>query len=246
MIAADPVPVRLLVRDAPRSLAVLSAEHGDGWGIATHADGRWIVRKSTSRAAGCALFDEAAANARARLVIAHVRQKTVGETSLVNTHPFQRGRFVLAHNGTVGAAARLPSRVSAERMREVDGDTDSERLFAFLLTRVDDAGDVESGLRQAAAELVAISDVGAATFLFSDGEALFAFVLGRSLFVLDRVPEARGGASRRTPAVIVASEPPTPEPWRAIEPATLVRIDAPLRQPAFDVTLARDVPPTLR
>lgn len=227
VIAASPMPVRVLMRDAPRSLATLSAEHGDGWGVATFAEGRWHVRKAPSRADGCALFDAVASETRAHLVIAHVRQKTVGESSLVNTHPFERDGLVLAHNGTVRATARLAVRTSSERSRQIEGDTDSERLFAFLLTRIDEARDVASGLHAGVRELCAIPDVGAATFLCSDGRTLFAFVLGRSLYVLDRVPDARVGASRRTPAVLVASEPPTSEPWRAIEPGTLVPIAAP-------------------
>lgn len=223
VIAAAPVPVRVLARDAPRSLAALSAEHGDGWGIAMHAGHGWDVRKGTSRAAGCPVFEEAA-EARARLVIAHVRQKTVGETSLANTHPFERRGHVLAHNGTVRAAEQLRARASAERVREIEGQTDSERLFAFLETRIDERGSVEEGLREGVRELLALPDVGAATFLFSDGRDLFAFVLGRSLFVLDRVAGDRAGASRRTPAVLVASEPPTREPWRPLEPGLLVRL----------------------
>ena len=74
------------------------------------------------------------------LLVSHVRRKTVGETSLVNTHPFERGRWVFAHNGTVEDVAWLRAQTSRERLAEVRGETDSELLFAWLLTRLDDAG----------------------------------------------------------------------------------------------------------
>src|SRR5438477_7603822 len=98
LAAARPIAARELLRDAPRSLAALSREHADGWGVALYADD-WSIHRGTACAARCTRFDAIADAATARLVIAHVRKKTVGPTSLANTHPFRRGRFVFAHNG---------------------------------------------------------------------------------------------------------------------------------------------------
>lgn len=36
-----------------------------------------------------------------KFLIAHVRAKTVGKNSIENTHPFNRGKYILAHNGTL-------------------------------------------------------------------------------------------------------------------------------------------------
>src|SRR5512135_1257477 len=98
MVAARPVPVRELLRDAPRGLRALSLEHADGWGVAVHGGGGWLVHRGTSCAARCERYDQVSASVEARLVIAHVRKRTVGEVSLANTHPFQRDRLVFAHN----------------------------------------------------------------------------------------------------------------------------------------------------
>lgn len=220
IVAARPIALRALLWDAPRSLAALSNEHRDGWGIATHAGGAWSVEKSERCAAGCASYDRVASSTKATLAIAHVRQKTVGETSLANTHPFRRQRFVLAHNGTVNAVRSLERRSSAARLSEIEGQTDSERLFAFVMTHVDEAGDVERGVLDAVSELRRTRDVGAVNFLFSDGDTLYAHRLGRTLFVLER-----GDGSRRTRSVAVASERLTDEAWCEVEQGALLRID---------------------
>jgi predicted glutamine amidotransferase len=215
LVAAYPIRVVDLLRDAPRSLRQLSNEHADGWGVAIEAGGAagWQIHRSIACAARCPRFDAVVEGVEARVLIAHVRNKTVGEASLANTHPFQRGRFVFAHNGTVRADA-LVARSSAARLAEIEGGTDSERLLAFLLTRIDEAGEVGRGVAAAVRELHAIAELGAASFLLSDGGKLYAHRFGRTLFVLDRGD-----------ATLVASEPLTGEPWREIAEGGLVVID---------------------
>lgn len=225
LVAARPVPARELLRDAPRSLRTLSNEHPDGWGVALRTPDDWIVHRSTECAARCARYDELVDQVATRLLVAHVRQKTVGDAKLANTHPFRRGAFVFAHNGTVRAVGELVARSSPARLAEIEGDTDSERLLAFILSRVDAAGDVERGVVAAVAELHAVhavTDVGSATFLLSCGERLYAHRFGRSLFTV-----VRHGAqeARRTAAAIVASERLTDEAWLELPERALVAID---------------------
>jgi predicted glutamine amidotransferase len=117
LVSAKPVSQRALLVDAPRSLGALSVEHPDGWGLALSDGEAWTLHKSVRAAAACELYERVAREARASLAIAHVRQKTVGETALENTHPFVRGRFVLAHNGTVKATATLSEHSSAREAR---------------------------------------------------------------------------------------------------------------------------------
>jgi glutamine amidotransferase len=242
LVAARPVPARELLRDAPRSLRTLSNEHPDGWGVAlrtaTAADVDWMVHRSTECAARCTRYDELVDQVATRLLIAHVRQKTVGEAKLANTHPFRRGRFVFAHNGTVRAVAALVARCSPARLAEITGDTDSERLFAFLLTRIDEAGgDVARGVVRAVGELHALppDELGSATFLMSCGERLYAHRFGRSLFTLVRHGAAE---SRRTAAAIVASERLTDEAWLEVPERALVAIDIDLARDAVVQPLA--------
>lgn len=210
LVAASPVVTRRLLRDAPRSLWALSREHPDGWGVAIREGAEWIVHRGTASAQTSPDYDALVRETRARVMIAHIRQRTVGETSLLNTHPFRRGGYVFAHNGTVKRLAALDAQTSVDRRAEIAGDTDSERLFAFLATRVDEAGDVERGLSEAVRELQALGELGSASFLFSCGTKIYAHRFGRPLHVLVRHTE---GDARRTPTVVVASEHLTDEVW---------------------------------
>jgi predicted glutamine amidotransferase len=230
VLSAEDIDHDSLLLRSTRSLATLSVEHPHGWGVAVRErTGDWSVHRSISRAGDDPLFHDVATNARSRTLVAHVRRRTVGALSLENTHPFRRGRWVFAHNGTIPEAQTLTRRISARRRREIEGETDSELLFALLLTVIDDVGAtegvqcaptrvVDAALVKAMAEVTARS--GAATFLCSDGDVLYAFRHGRTLHVLERAASAHEAA-----AVLVSSEPLTDEPWRAVAEGTLLRVD---------------------
>lgn len=265
IVASEVTEFAVVLKEAPRSLARLSREHPDGWGIAAHGGpdtgsmpppsessvrvGGWRVHKGTQPAGECIRFDQVAKRSAGTVLIAHVRQKTVGPTKLENTHPFTQDGWVFAHNGTLVDHASLRKKSSAARLGQIRGETDSEVLFAYFLSRLDEAGLTQVGRCEAArahatrilalstAELRA-SSVGAFNFLLSDGASCFVHRFGRSLFLLERSPsdpvrERRdfAGATLVTPwtqrrqAVLVASERMTDEPWREVPEGTLLRID---------------------
>jgi predicted glutamine amidotransferase len=218
------VPVSECLTTAKRSLSVLSREHPDGWGVALHSrtSAGWRVHRSTERAHACGEFRRVAEEGAAEVVIAHVRQKTVGHTSIDNTHPFTRGRWVFAHNGTVRRIDVLEGRSSRRRLREIQGDTDTERLFAFFLSRLDEAGLADEPasaatdrvVAEATRELRGCEELGAWNYLLSDGKVLYAHRFGRSMCVL-----------ARRDAVLVASEPITDEPWAEVPEGALLRVE---------------------
>ncbi|MGH7268977.1 MAG: class II glutamine amidotransferase [Polyangiaceae bacterium] len=247
--ANEPTEFKIVLHEAPRSLAALSREHRDGWGIAVFdADARaWRVDKGIACAGEDERFHQLAVVARGDLLISHIRQKTIGATSLANTHPFERAGWVFAHNGTIKDVAWLKVHVSPERLSEISGETDSELLFAWLLTRMDDAGVVhepasdrtDRAVGQAARSARDHAGFGAFNFLLSDGATTYAHRFGRSMFLLERSPldavlarrESRDGTVLETPwssrrkAVFVASERITDEPWQGIEDGALLRIE---------------------
>src|SRR6476620_11176714 len=103
VVSAGPVqPSELLDR-----LRGLSVAHPDGWGIAVRTDDAWGLHRGTACAAPCPRYGALVDQIAGQLIVAHVRQKTVGETCLANTHPFVRDSFVFAHNGTVRDVAAL-------------------------------------------------------------------------------------------------------------------------------------------
>jgi glutamine amidotransferase len=249
IIASEPTQFGLVLTEAPRCLATLSREHPDGWGIAIHDAERWMLQKGTERAGDDRRFRELATASRGHVLVAHVRQKTVGPTRLENTHPFERDGWVFAHNGTITRQDAVRARCSPRRLAEITGDTDSELLFAYILTRLEESGllslDSEDARTGATRVLEGISAqlreerVGAFNYLLSDGATCFAHRSGRSLFLLERGPSdpvrgerevAEGAAittcwTARRRAIFIASERITDEPWRELPEGTLLRVD---------------------
>lgn len=266
IVSSEPTRFAVTLHEAPRSLSNLSHEHPDGWGLAAYEEGdaRWQLDRGTERAAHCPRFQALAQSLHGELLLAHVRQKTVGPTRLENSHPFTRGRWAFCHNGTLKDVDAVRARASAARLAEIEGDTDSEVLFAALLTALDRAGlgpeplsaaGAEADRRDAicrvtnelATELRGLA-VGAFNFLFSDGQMLLAHRFGRSLYVLSRGPHDAVRSERRISlaaelttdwtqrrrAIFVASEPITDEPWKEAVEGTLLRVDRRPLGPARD------------
>lgn len=264
IVASEITEFGLVLKEAPRSLARLSKEHPDGWGVAAHGDPEaipppsarspheagWRIHKGTRPAGECDRFHQVAARSAGNLLIAHVRQKTVGPTRIENTHPFVQSGWVFAHNGTLKDYAWMRPEISAGRMAQLRGDTDSEVLFAYFLTKLDEAGATfihnDPAMLEKATEVVEATaahlrakNAGAFNFLLSDGSALFVHRFGRSLFLLERGPgdpvraerDIDSSASLETPwtrrrhAALVASERLTDEPWTELPEASFLRID---------------------
>lgn len=246
--SSEPTDFKICLKESPRSLAALSREHRDGWGMAVFDEpGGWRIEKGVVCAGEDERFHRLAAGSRGAVFVAHVRQKTVGETSLVNTHPFQQGRWVFAHNGTVKDIAWLREHTSAPRAAEIRGETDSERLFAWLLTRLDEAGvahgpashETDRAIGRAARSARERQHFGAFNFLLSDGSTLYAHRFGRTMHLLERGPHdevrtrrtSHDGTvvetpwSQRRTAVLIASEKMTHEPWHEVEDGMLLRVD---------------------
>src|SRR5699024_10836188 len=70
-------------------------------------------------------------------VFAHVRSASVGSVNELNCHPFHHKNFLMMHNGGVEnfEEIRRPllARLSDARFRAIEGQTDSEHIFALFL-----------------------------------------------------------------------------------------------------------------
>jgi glutamine amidotransferase len=249
VVASEATDFRFALHQAPRSLALLSREHPHGWGVAVYGSpAGWSVQKRPAAAHEDDSFHQCAIGTRGAVLLAHVRYRTVGSSTLENTHPFRSGRWVFAHNGTITDTEYLRAESSTARLAYVTGETDSELFFAYLLTRLDKhgltdhpaSGATDALLRRTMSELVARPNFGACNFLLSDGETLYAHRFGRTLCLLERVPQDPVRTSRvsietgasietdwtsRRRAVLVASEKLSDEPWVDVGEGELLRVD---------------------
>lgn len=237
-------PCRLLaiVSDRPRShwplLEIIVAlppggsARADERGVALWKEGHWKILKSVAGPREDAAFEDTALSATSEIVLAHRRQSAVGRARMVNTQPLHRETWAFAHVGTIEDRAPVRSRVSARRARELEGETDSELLFAYLLSAFDvaagsgdakDAKDAkDAALVCALQELFSHPPMGAHSFILSDANTLYAYQNGHPLYLLER-----GAADRSAPsdtAVLIASTPLTDEPWRPLVNDELIRV----------------------
>lgn len=125
---------------AENALAVQSPRHPDGWGVAYYVGGVPHLIKAPQLAISDSIFRRISGVVASETVVAHVRHSTCGTPNILNTHPFQHGRWVFAHNGNVrGFAdqrARILSGVAPELRRFILGETDSEAIFFLFLSRL--------------------------------------------------------------------------------------------------------------
>ena len=113
---------------------------------------------------------------RSKIFICHVRFGTSGGRYYRNTHPFSRellGRdYVFAHNGTINYKG-----LRFVRFKPI-GETDSERVFCYILDRISERGINSWGLdefRWIHELFLEINSRGYLNCLLSDGEYLFCY-----------------------------------------------------------------------
>jgi glutamine amidotransferase len=212
-VATEQVSLRHELLFAENPMIRQSEEHDSGWGMAVYsrADGASPQCMRFPQAAYADLDFRAATDSHGRIFNVHVRRATMGGLTSENTHPFCLGNYSFSHNGTVLNFARL----DGPGTREPAGETDSERLFNFLM-RDFDPGDVIMSLRRSIVRTIDLGPFSGLNFLFSDGEKLYAYRLG--IFELHWL--ARPGQ------LLVASEQLTEnEHWHSVQQDVLLVLD---------------------
>jgi glutamine amidotransferase len=117
-----------------------SERHPDGWGVAYYVANAPHVIKGASAAVSDKLFAHVSGIVTSETVLAHLRKATQGDLSTINTHPFQYGSWVFAHNGNIAGFTEvrpeLLARISPVLRRFILGTTDSELLFYLILDKM--------------------------------------------------------------------------------------------------------------
>lgn len=240
--------------DSPTSLVRQSAgdrvgdTHRDGWGIGWYAQGGPYVVRGVAPAGDDPKFAEAARTIRSPIVLAHVRDASVGVVREENCHPFVYGPWLFCHNGTIESFDRLRPSFERETAPELAaarrGDTDSEHLFLWILSNLAREGfaltpegrerscervDVDglySIVRESLRRLLGwgaaaqVAEPTGLNLLLTDGRLLVAVRHGRTLWTQE--PAHAEGAP-----IVIASEP-TDEagPWREADDRSILTVDA--------------------
>ncbi|AYF45546.1 glutamine amidotransferase domain protein [Halobacteriovorax sp. BALOs_7] len=125
---------------ADNALEVQSREHPHGWGVAYYVRNSPHIIKSTSAALEDKIFKKVSGVVSSQTVLGHIRKATIGETNILNTHPFQYGHWTFAHNGNIKNfdkhREKIIEHIPEYFQKFILGTTDSETLFYFLLSKV--------------------------------------------------------------------------------------------------------------
>jgi predicted glutamine amidotransferase len=122
-----------------QDFAGLSRKHGDGWGFARAVGDVMEVTKAADAARTSSLFSRVTHQVLADLAIVHLRRATMGlPVADCNAHPFSDGRTAFAHNGWISPPAAVEALLPAETRLLLQGDTDSDRFFLAILSRLGD------------------------------------------------------------------------------------------------------------
>jgi glutamine amidotransferase len=117
-----------------------SVRHPHGWGLMREAGNQIEIIKEPVCASGSRILSETIQKTLPQTnLLAHIRLATVGAKKYDNCHPYSgldaSGRtWTLIHNGTIYSGVQL-----AKYLSEQTGDTDSERIFLYLIDEINSA-----------------------------------------------------------------------------------------------------------
>lgn len=191
-----PSQVHQSLISAENALVVQSQSHPDGWGLAYYVANTPHVVKSAHGAVDDQLFRHVSGIVASETVVAHVRKATQGQLSIINSHPFQFGNWVFAHNGNIPdfkeVREELLALVCPAKRKFILGHTDSEIIFHLMLSNLARFGDIHKTTFPLAASIEAmrqtIDDIHRVTgkscytaqdelylsFILTNGESLIA------------------------------------------------------------------------
>ncbi len=191
---------------ADNALMRQSTAHPDGWGVGYYIQGFPHVVKSVSTAVSDSLFRRVSGIVASETVVAHLRKATVGELSIINSHPFQYGNWIFAHNGQIpdfgDYREAIVEKISPLFRRYILGDTDSEVIFYLLMShlahRIDvhrkgaDVDDVVTAVKTAIDDIHEVTGLDCytdggdnefyLTFLLTNGHLMLAHHGGKELY----------------------------------------------------------------
>jgi glutamine amidotransferase len=168
----------------------------DGWGAGFYQAGEALHRKLPQPIEGQIEWGGVLDGVRSHVVIAHVREATVGDRRADNTQPFRMRHWLFAHVGEMAGYAAIRERMIESLpdflRRNIRGQTDSEVLFHVVLSFLHDSGNIDSvdvadaAVVGALRGAVTLADRYAHELEATPGSLTMALTNGRQLYVLRR------------------------------------------------------------
>ena len=153
----------------------LSCKHADGWGLA-HSNGTGVeVHKQPDAARTSDDFARWSQQGVTDLGLVHLRWATLGlGVRPENTHPFTDGRLAFAHNGSIMPPAGIDRLLSPKAKQLRRGDTDSERYFLAVLSRIGEGATPREALLRTVGDIAATTGFTSLNCLLLTPDELYA------------------------------------------------------------------------
>jgi predicted glutamine amidotransferase len=202
--------------DLPNSLKSLGSSNRDGWGLAYYNGDVPVVLRGEPPANIDPNFVLAAhelAESGSNIQLGHVRIAASGASEIPNPHPFIRYKggkwWAFGHNGVLSKTL-LVSLNGPEYLQQnppAVGDNwtdpatiDSDLYMLYILKRIEEnEWNATLGIAEAVNEINAVGD-GGMNFFLTDGETLWGFCEGNSLYFY---------SDETSQYSVIASQPPT-------------------------------------
>jgi len=245
VIINAPVDLEFSLLKADKPFRDFGYANPDGWGMGWYKNNfAQIFRQGISAKNRESQLPNLSKKVISKIIIVHVRKGTGAISSEVNTHPFMYKNWLFAHNGSVNREYLL-SLLKEDYKNRLEGETDSEVYFYWILQCIEEGHDIIDGLREAINKTIKKNHSGL-NFLLSNGKYLYAFRYSScsknyyTLYKLKREPSEPGPIellSKETEAllhskslkgeraVLVCSEKLTTEKWEDITFGSLLIID---------------------
>jgi hypothetical protein len=238
------------------SLKNLGAINDDGWGLAYYNNSEPVVLRGELPANIDSNFDLAAqelAASNSHIAVGHVRLATSGASNIPNPHPFVRCKggkwWTFGHNGGLSKTT-LKNLIGPEYLAEnppAVGDNwddpdviDSDLYMLYILKCIEENNwNATQGIAKAVAD-ISEADSGAMNFFLSDGETMWGFRRGYTLYYYYNVTFPQYS--------VLASQPPTSiqDGWIALNDYNLVTLTMDNPPSVIDnVTAIPEFPTTL-
>jgi glutamine amidotransferase len=195
-----------------------------GWGLARFEEGRAFLHKEPVDARLSKTMAAEVAKTGAGVVIGHLRKMSVGAQTWENTHPFAYEGWSFAHNGTWAGYRDVRDRLPREHRLSLQGNSDSEVLFHYILQNMELEGDEVKGIRKAVADIDKDRRPGTTclNFVLARQERFYAL---RYAFINEPKYSLHVRAHGDAHPVVVCSEPLDEGAWPPLRNRELLVID---------------------
>lgn len=197
-----------------------SDKHPHGWGLACMEGKEASIEKEPVQASKSSYLKwRLSAPIEEKVLFAHIRFATIGNTEYPNCHPFtlkdsQGRRWTLIHNGTIFEYPPLEPFVKIQ-----SGDTDSERILMYLVEKVNKEErhrgtplNAEERFTLLDGIVTSMSEENKLNFLLFDGELLYVHTnYANSLYFLEKDNQT-----------IFSTQPLGREEWQPVPFTTLL------------------------